>query len=137
MGGELESLVRRGFEAFARRDVETMLEFTDPEVEIHLVTNLVAGRTEPYRGHEGVREYLADVDAVWDEVELQPRQFVELSPGRMLVLGRVRSRRGATLTDIPNAWLWEAPNGRVSSIRLFVDSQAVSTLLAERDAPPA
>ena len=49
------------FAAFAERDVERVLDLIDPEVEFTAVTADVAGRAEPYRGHEGIREYFGDV----------------------------------------------------------------------------
>ncbi|HSI81058.1 MAG TPA: nuclear transport factor 2 family protein [Solirubrobacterales bacterium] len=133
MGEVAAGLARRGFEAFARRDLETMVEFADPEIEINVVTAHVAGRDGPYRGHDGIRQYLDDVDATWDEIDLQPRQYVEIGDERVLVLGRVRTRRGSTLIDVPNAWLWELAGGKVKSIRLFVDSESIASLLDARD----
>jgi ketosteroid isomerase-like protein len=125
-------LARLAYEAFARRDPEALVEIADPEVEVHLVTGQVAGHDGPYRGHDGIRAYLVDVEAAWDEISLQPRQFVELSEGRLLVLGRVRTRRGTTHMDVPSAWLWETAAGKVTSVRLLVDAEAVASLLASR-----
>jgi len=132
MGEALVGLARRGYEAFARRDRDEMLAFADPEIEIHLVTGQVAGRDGPYRGPAGVERYLDDVDRIWDEIELQPRQFVELPGERVLVLGRVRTRRGSTHMDVPNAWLWEFAGEKVTSIRVFVDSASLASLLDAR-----
>ena len=129
-------IIRRAFEAFADGDREALIEACHPEVEIHAVTNVVAGREGAYHGPEGVGEYLDDVARIWDSVELQPHQLVELGPGRVLVIGRVRTRRGATRLDVPNAWLWELEGERVRSVRLFVDPETIPVLLAERDANP-
>jgi ketosteroid isomerase-like protein len=97
---------------FAQRDRKTLVELADPEIAVDSVTNLVAGREGPYRGHGGVGEYLDDVAAAWDEIELQPHEFVELSDERILVVGRVRTRRGTTRIDMSSAWLWEFAGGR-------------------------
>jgi ketosteroid isomerase-like protein len=59
MPAEDVELVGRAFVAFARRDIELLLGLCHPEVEIRsLMTE--AERTL-YRGHQGVREWLAAV----------------------------------------------------------------------------
>ena len=59
--GENADIVRRAFDAFSRRDLTVLLTLTDPEMEFMPATARVAGRAEPYRGHDGLRTYLADV----------------------------------------------------------------------------
>jgi ketosteroid isomerase-like protein len=124
-----EELVRRAYRAFSDRDAEALLELADPEIEIHTVTGMVAGRDEPYRGHRGVREYLRDVGEMWDEIELLPKEFHQLSDSRLIVFGRVRARRELAVIDAPNAWLWEVREGRIRSARVFGDPQTARELL--------
>ena len=50
------NLVRRAYEAFARRDVDTLIELCDPELEFTSLIRESEGVT--YRGHDGLREYL-------------------------------------------------------------------------------
>jgi ketosteroid isomerase-like protein len=88
---EGEDLIRRAYAAFAERDLDTLVELSDEAVEISTVTGMLAGRTEPYRGHAGLAEYLEDLAAQWKRLELQPQHFLPLSEGRMLVFGRVRA----------------------------------------------
>ena len=64
---ENADIVRRAFDAFSRRDLSALLAISDPEIEFMPATARVAGRGEPYRGHEGLRTYLADVARVWQE----------------------------------------------------------------------
>ena len=56
-------VVKAIFAAFAARDVEAVLALADPDVEFTAVTGEDAGRTEPYRGHDGMRQYFRDVAA--------------------------------------------------------------------------
>ena len=70
---ENADIVRRAFEAFSRRDLSALLAISDPEVEFMPATARVAGRGEPYRGHDGLRTYLADVARVWQELRSEPR----------------------------------------------------------------
>jgi ketosteroid isomerase-like protein len=129
MGENAEELIRSAYEAFSSRDIESLLQLADPGIEIHTVTGMVAGRDEPYRGHEGVKEYLRDVGELWDEIELLPSDFHPLSDSRLVVFGRVRARRELAVIDAPNAWLWEVGEGRIRSARVFGDPQAAYELL--------
>ena len=49
------------FAAFADRDLEAVLGLAAPDIEFAAVTGEHAGRTEPYRGHAGMRQYFRDV----------------------------------------------------------------------------
>jgi ketosteroid isomerase-like protein len=126
-----EELVRRAYQAFSKRDLDALREIADPRIEIHTVTGMIAGRSEPYRGYDGLVEYLRDVGETWDEIELLPIDFRELSDNRLVVFGRVRARRELAVIDAPNAWLWEVGEGRIRSARVFGDPQGARELLGQ------
>ena len=129
MSAKAEELVRQAYQAFSKRDLDALREIADPRIEIHTVTGMIAGRSEPYRGHDGLVEYLRDVGELWDEIELLPTDFHELSDSRLVVFGRVRARRELAVIDAPNAWLWEVGEGRIRSARVFGDPQGARELL--------
>jgi ketosteroid isomerase-like protein len=115
-----EELIRRAYEAFAERDLDALVELSDPEVEVATVTGLLAGHPEPYRGHEGLASYIADLTQ-WKRLELQPQHFMPLSEGRFLVFGRVRAWHTRGFLDSENAWLWTLRGERVLSVRVYAD----------------
>lgn len=129
MAEKAEELVRRAYQAFSERDLDALKKIADPKIEIHTVTGMLAGRDEPYRGHEGLVEYLSDVSEMWDEIELTAANFHPLSESRLMVFGRVRARRELAVIDAPNAWLWEVGEGRIRSARVFGDPQAARELI--------
>ena len=131
MSAKAEELVRQAYQAFSKRDFDALREIADPRIEIHTVTGTIAGRSEPYRGHDGLVEYLRDVGETWDEIELLPTDFHELSDNRLVVFGRVRARRELAVIDAPNAWLWEVGEGRIRSARVFGDPQGARELLGQ------
>jgi ketosteroid isomerase-like protein len=108
-------LVRRLYEAFDERDLEGMMAVTSPDLEwFPPQTASMVQRAEPYRGHEGLRTYFADVDRVWQRLDIIPRDFRDLGD-RVLVLGRVYGRgEGGYISDSPAGWLWRVENGAIT-----------------------
>jgi ketosteroid isomerase-like protein len=105
-------VVKAMFAAFAARDLETVLALADPAIEFTAVTGEHAGRTDPYRGHDGMRQYFRDVAAVWEELRLTPREFRPVGD-TILVTGKVTARsRGRTVTG-STGWIWRVREGKV------------------------
>jgi uncharacterized protein len=105
-------VVEAVFAAFAARDLETVLALAHPDIEFTAVTGEHAGRTEPYRGHAGMRQYFRDVATVWEELRLTPREF-RPSGDLILVTGKVSARsRGRSVTG-STGWIWQVRDGKV------------------------
>jgi ketosteroid isomerase-like protein len=134
VAGDDESVVRAVFAAFAERDVESVLELLDPEIEFTPVTADFAGRTEPYRGHAGIREYFRDVALVWDDIRLTPHDFREVG-GVILVTGRVSARSPARIVDGSTGWVWRVRDGRVVYGRVYASAADAEEAAMDAGAP--
>jgi ketosteroid isomerase-like protein len=121
--GENTEIVRRVFEAFSRRDLSTLTALADPELVFHPATARVAGRPEPYRGHEGLRAYLADVGRVWQELRSEPEEFVEVGD-RVACTGRVYAWGVGRVIDAPAGWVWRLRGGRIVEGRVYETRRA-------------
>jgi ketosteroid isomerase-like protein len=129
VAGKDVMVVEAVFAAFSERDVERVLELMHPEVEFTTVTSDYAGRTEPYRGHEGIRQYFRDVALVWDDLRLTPREFREVGDS-ILVTGRVNARSMARIVDGSTGWVWRLRDGLVVYGRVYAsaaDAEAAAT----------
>jgi ketosteroid isomerase-like protein len=123
-------VVKAMFAAFAARDVETVLTLADPDIEFTAVTGEHAGRTDPYRGHNGLREYFRDVAAVWEELRLTPREFRE-EGGLILVTGKVSARSQRRTVTGSTGWVWRVRDGKVVYARVYASAaDAVAALEA-------
>ena len=111
-------VVKATFAAFAARDLEAVLALAHPEIELTAVTGEHAGRTEPYRGHDGMREYFRDVAEVWEELNLTPREFRE-SGDLILVTGKVSARSRSRTVTGSTGWLWRVRDGKVIFARVY------------------
>jgi ketosteroid isomerase-like protein len=115
--GDVE-LVRTIYAAFAARDVERVVELAAPDCELRLERTAQAfGRTEPYRGHDGVRQYFADVAGLWDRLELQADD-IRAVPGSVIVMGQVEGETGGETVRRRVMWTWRLRDGRAQSIRV-------------------
>jgi ketosteroid isomerase-like protein len=122
-----EALVGRLFHAFNRRDAGAIVELCSEEMEFAAVTAEAAGRESPYRGRRGLSDYLADVEKVWEELQVTPGK-VERRGDRLLVDGRVYLRsREYGIRDMPAAWILELRDARFVRGEVFADPEQALT----------
>ena len=111
-------VVRAIYSAFAARDIEGALDFVSADCEIHLEgTARAAGRSGPYRGHDGLREYFADVERVWHELEVHADDFRTV-PGSVVVMGYVSGHDGERSIRRRAMWTWRLREQRAVMIRV-------------------
>lgn len=111
--------VRAMLAAFERRDVDGALAYVHPEVELRpYATQGMAGRDGHYRGHDGIREYFADVAKVWHELVVIAEDY-RAAAGSVVVFGRVRGYNDETTVDSPVIWVWKLRDGLVCSGQVF------------------
>ena len=115
-------LVRRSFEAITVWDIDGLLGLYDPEVEF-LPLNGTRVETGGYRGHDGVRAYLAEARDLWEVLEPDGNHYEDL--GDRVVVGgtcRVRGRASGAESVPACAWVIGVRDG------LIVSHRACSTL---------
>jgi diguanylate cyclase (GGDEF)-like protein/PAS domain S-box-containing protein len=114
------SIVRSAFDAYARRDVDGMLEWCHPDIVLrpYRETSELTGREAPYRGYEGVRAYVRDITDVWTSLELTPTAF-RSTDGSVIVFGRAETNSGAETKTVDVLWVWRLRDGLVDSVAVF------------------
>ncbi|HEX6228107.1 MAG TPA: nuclear transport factor 2 family protein [Solirubrobacterales bacterium] len=124
MSEDHEILVERLFEAFNRRDAAEIAAVCDEGMEFYPeATAEAVGRSAPYVGGDGLREYMADTARVWEELQITPGD-VEQRGERLLVRGRAYARsRELGIRDIPVAWIWQLRNGRFIRGQVYLDAE--------------
>lgn len=128
-------MVERLYAAFNGRHPEEIVALCDPTMEFFPVgTAEQIGRTAPYVGPDGLREYMDDVEKAWDELLITPK-VVEGHGQSLLVRGRVYARsRALGIRDMPVAWIWDVEDGRFVRGEVFRDpEEAVRRLLASAE----
>ncbi len=116
-----EALVGRLFHAFNQRDAVAIVSLCAPEMEFHTVTGSEVGHKVPYRGPDGLREYLDDVERIWESL-LITLGTVERQGNCLLASGRVYVRsRELGIRDMPVGWIWNVEDGLFVRGEVFVD----------------
>jgi ketosteroid isomerase-like protein len=123
MSQENVDAFKRGIEAYNRRDVEALLDELDTEVEWRPSLPVMLGGDETvYRGHDGARQLLRDLDEVLAERQLDLPEIRE-EGDRVVATGslRIRGKSSGVLTESPFTWVADFKNGRAIRIQTYLD----------------
>jgi uncharacterized protein len=112
--------IRKGLEAFNRRDVAGIMEICHPDAEFVPLRAVLEGGA--YRGEEGLHSFFADVMEEWSELRIEPQEFREAGD-RVLLLGRfqARGRASGIDVDVPAAWVFDMRAGKVARLKAYTD----------------
>jgi ketosteroid isomerase-like protein len=116
-------VARRTFEAICARDLDSLLELYDPEIEFQPLTGMQV-ELGGYQGHAGVRRYLAEAAEVWDEM-LPHADDLRAVGDHVVILGgcAVRGRGSGAISDNPMAWVLTFRDGKVTRHRAYRTSE--------------
>ncbi len=111
------------FDAFNARELEATLSLLHPDIVFEPVSGAVLNDGEPYRGHEGMRRYYADVQAHWQELTVNPVHLREAG-NAVVALGHVSGASAAgALRDAPTTWVFKFHDALVLHLQVFSDER--------------
>jgi uncharacterized protein len=122
MSRENVEIVRRLYDAVARRDTATVLALYDPDVEWdftrHSFGDFLGGTV--YRGHDGLRSFFGEMHDAWEGVEWDLKQVFDAGEHVVLVVNqRVRGRTSGAQTEGSAVGVWTVRNGKVVRVVWF------------------
>ena len=85
MGQGNFELARIAYNAFSRKDYDTVLELADPDIEYEFVGRFAEGNV--FRGPDAVRDLWGQLDEAFSEWRSQPEELIDLGD-QVLVLAR-------------------------------------------------
>lgn len=71
----------------------------------------LTGRTEPYRGPDGIRQYFADAGTVWTRLTLIADDIRAAADG-VVVFGHVEGCHGGREVRRRVIWVWQLRDGK-------------------------
>jgi uncharacterized protein len=119
MSQETVELARQVMDALSRRDLEGLIAFADPEIEWHSFFAEL-GEGGVYRGHDGTRRYINDLNDAWEIVRADVDDGVGVG-GVVVLIGRIhyRGKGSGAETESPAGWMLKFRNGKVLRFRAF------------------
>jgi ketosteroid isomerase-like protein len=126
MSQENVEVVRQIYEAAGRAinhgALDEFCRLLDPDVEWIPINAALEGVR--YRGHDGVRQWIEDMNRDWDFFEARPVEVRDLGDERLLALGTWRARgrsSGLELDSQPAAWLLQLRDRKAVRMQTFTD----------------
>jgi uncharacterized protein len=131
MSKENVEVVRRAFAAFNERAVEDLIDLSDPACEWMPFRAQLEGMT--YRGHEGVRQFVRDMDEDWEAFRIDPVEFHERAD-RVVVIGQVNALGRGSGVDVDSVagFVFELRSGRLAKLISYSDPAAALEVLERR-----
>jgi ketosteroid isomerase-like protein len=120
MSQENVELVRRGFEAFNARDVEGLVALSDRDCEWFPFRAQLEGGV--YRGHDGVRRFVRDMDQDWDSFRIDPVEMHDRH-ARVAAVGRITAAGSGSGVEIDSlaGFVFECHGGRITRLTSHSD----------------
>jgi ketosteroid isomerase-like protein len=122
MSRENVEIVRRIYDAVARRDVATPFDFYAKDIVWDL-SRWRPAELDPmrvYTGHEGVREAWRDRLSAWGEVDFEVEELMEAGDR---VVAVIRDRQVGRSSGVPieaaHAAVWTLADGKVTRLQVF------------------
>ena len=112
-------LWRRWIAAFNARDIEAMLRYFDPSIELHSVFAEVGGAV--YHGHDGIRAWHRDIDEAWGEIRLDVEAYFDLGEDTLtFVRYRARGKQSGAEVATPATAVTRWHDGFVTHVKVYI-----------------
>jgi ketosteroid isomerase-like protein len=114
---------QRAAEAINGRDIDGLLAEVHPEVEWHpVMIASLAGSATVYRGHEGVRDWIRDVDESFDRTHSVFPEVRDLGD-RLVAIGTLRAQGKGSGVEVesPIAYVADFKDGKAVLVRTYLD----------------
>ena len=119
MSRENVEVVRRLFDAVARRDTETVLSLYDPEIEWDGSRSRwaeVMSGDPCWHGHDGLRKFFRGYYETWESLDDTIEEVIDVAEDAVVVVVHTRARGRASGVEIDwphHAAIWTVRDGRV------------------------
>jgi ketosteroid isomerase-like protein len=122
MSGANVEIVKALLAAYGRRDIPAMLALMGPDVELHEWPESPDART--YRGHDGMVRAIEAWEEVWERIDFEPAELIDLGDRVfMAVLNRMRGRGSSVEVSADAFHVYTLRDGKVVGMEFFMDRE--------------
>jgi ketosteroid isomerase-like protein len=126
-GTDNVTIIRGGYEAFARGDIETVLGLFDSTIAWYTPDTVPFGGS--YLGQAGVGEFFTKLPENYAELNVQPTAFIDRGD-TVVAIGRHRGRSTAGIEfELAFVHVWTFSNGKVTSFNEYFDTVKMNAAL--------
>jgi hypothetical protein len=105
--------------AFIAQDTDQMVALAEPEVFVAGAPIAErTGRSDPYRGHEGLREVVRDLAEIWKDLRVTPQEYRPVGEA-VLVIATLSAHSEAAMLTGSVAWVYRLRRRKVVSVEVF------------------
>ena len=123
MSEENVEVVRRLYEAVARRDTEAALSLYHPEIEFdgsrHRWSELLGGKYERFRGTEALRSWAREYYSAWEDLDDHLDEVIDAGGDQVVSIVTTRGRGRASGIDVElagSAGVWTVRDGLIVKV---------------------
>jgi ketosteroid isomerase-like protein len=126
-------LAKAGYEAFQRSDVQTVLDLTDPEVEIYLPPTLPNSGT--FHGHEGYMTWLGRWLEAWDDFHIEVRGMEAVGERHVVTaIHQSGIGRGSGIpVEMDVAYMLDIRDGKVIALQMYLSRDEAISVAKQRE----
>jgi ketosteroid isomerase-like protein len=118
-------LAKESFDAFKRGDIEKYIGYFSGDVEWK-VSAYLTGKVA-YRGHDGIREFFAEVDRLYDthdeEFFADYDDFQGVGEDRVIALGEGGIKRERDPLDFEVGLVYRFEDGKITALEAYTSHQ--------------
>ena len=121
MSQEHVEIVRRVFDAVARRDTASILALYDPHIEFQASPGTLVDRMggrRVYHGHAGLRAYNRDLEEAFESIQTTYEELIDAGEG-VVSTGRYRARGRGSGVEVEGPvqfGVWTIRGGKVTRV---------------------
>jgi len=119
MSQENVEIVRR-MQRTAGADLAAGLPFMAPDVELHL-TGVFPDLEPVYRGHEGVKKFVALFNAPWEDLSVVVDRYLDLGDQVLSISTFHGEGRDGVEVVMPLAHIWTLRDGQIARMDAYAD----------------
>ena len=136
MGAGDVDLIRAMFGAFNSEDIDSILVFTHPDLEVSVPPELSA-EPDVYRGLDGMRRYWDSFQEAMEEIRFHPARVADTGEGVLVEMHlTARGRQTGIPVEQRVIGVWEFRGGLAWRIRVFPTLAGALAALGLDEAPP-
>lgn len=124
---DVETL-RRGYEAFARQDLEAVMAAFHPDIEWRSPDSTPLGGH--YRGQDAVKGFFGKLAQRFQRLSVEPLEFLDAGDA-IVVVTRDRGAGSAGDFDMESIHLWRMRDGKAASFTEYLDTARILQAIGE------